>query len=159
MRFALASTWWAVQAESSERPLARRAARIARPARVRMRRRKPCTLARRRLFGWKVRLLMDVLRGRRWACRRRRAAATVATRGRGQLVKNTRNIAPGQTRPLVEKSGGSAPTAIFWLGDLIQLPLTNTLSNQPRGQTRTAGGARSLHESADEHVLVATGAC
>ena len=36
------------QAESSERPLRRRAARIARPARVRMRRRKPCVLARRR---------------------------------------------------------------------------------------------------------------
>ena len=45
------------QAESSERPLRRRAARMARPARVRMRRRKPCVLARRRLFGWKVRLL------------------------------------------------------------------------------------------------------
>ena len=30
---------------------------MARPARVRMRRRKPCVLARRRLFGWKVRLL------------------------------------------------------------------------------------------------------
>lgn len=29
---------------------------MARPARVRMRNRKPWTLARRRLFGWKVRL-------------------------------------------------------------------------------------------------------
>jgi hypothetical protein len=45
------------QAESSERPLRRRADRMARPARVRMRRRKPCVFARRRLFGWKVRLL------------------------------------------------------------------------------------------------------
>ena len=45
------------QAESSTRPLRRRAARMARPARVRMRSRKPCVLARRRLFGWKVRLL------------------------------------------------------------------------------------------------------
>lgn len=35
----------------------RRAARIARPARVRIRTRKPCLRARRRLFGWKVRLL------------------------------------------------------------------------------------------------------
>jgi hypothetical protein len=33
---------------------------MARPARVRMRRRKPCVLARRRLFGWKVRLLTRV---------------------------------------------------------------------------------------------------
>lgn len=44
-------------AESSRRPLRRRAATMARPARVRMRSRKPCVLARRRLFGWKVRLL------------------------------------------------------------------------------------------------------
>jgi hypothetical protein len=50
------------QAESSERPLRRRAARIARPARVRMRRRNPWVLARRRLFGWKVRLLTIGLR-------------------------------------------------------------------------------------------------
>src|SRR6478609_8575479 len=33
---------------------------MARPARVRMRSRKPCVLARRRLFGWKVRLLTVV---------------------------------------------------------------------------------------------------
>lgn len=45
------------QAASSVRPLRRRAARMARPARVRMRSRKPCVLARCRLFGWKVRLL------------------------------------------------------------------------------------------------------
>ena len=37
--------------------MVRRAPRIERPARVRMRRRKPWVLARRRLFGWKVRLL------------------------------------------------------------------------------------------------------
>ena len=45
------------QADSSPRPLRRRACRMARPARVRIRRRKPWVLARRRLFGWKVRLL------------------------------------------------------------------------------------------------------
>lgn len=44
------------QADSCERPLRRRAVRIARPARVRIRSRNPCVLARRRLFGWKVRL-------------------------------------------------------------------------------------------------------
>lgn len=44
-------------AERAARPLPRRFARIARPARVRIRRRKPWVLARRRLFGWKVRLL------------------------------------------------------------------------------------------------------
>jgi hypothetical protein len=45
------------QALSLSRPLRRRAARMARPARVRMRSRNPCVLARRRLFGWNVRLL------------------------------------------------------------------------------------------------------
>jgi hypothetical protein len=39
------------QADSSVRPLERRAARMARPARVRMRSRKPWVLARRLLFG------------------------------------------------------------------------------------------------------------
>jgi hypothetical protein len=39
------------------RPLLRRAARMARPARVRMRSRNPWVRDRRRLFGWKVRLL------------------------------------------------------------------------------------------------------
>lgn len=45
------------QADSSARPFRRRAARMARPARVLMRWRKPWFLARRRLFGWNVRLL------------------------------------------------------------------------------------------------------
>ena len=40
------------QADRRARPLARRAERIARPARVRMRSRKPWVFARRRLFGW-----------------------------------------------------------------------------------------------------------
>ena len=45
------------QTASCSRPLRRRAARTARPARVRIRSRKPWTFARRRLFGWNVRLL------------------------------------------------------------------------------------------------------
>jgi hypothetical protein len=45
------------QALSRSRPLRLRAARTARPARVRIRSRKPWVLARRRLFGWNVRLL------------------------------------------------------------------------------------------------------
>src|SRR6201996_3553671 len=44
------------QAVSERRPLRRRFDTISRPARVRIRSRKPCTRARRRLFGWKVRL-------------------------------------------------------------------------------------------------------
>lgn len=43
------------QAESRARPLRRRALRMARPDRVRMRARNPCLRARRRVFGWKVR--------------------------------------------------------------------------------------------------------
>ena len=50
------------QAESSARPLRRRPAMIARPARVLIRARKPCVLARRRVLGWKVRLLTVDLR-------------------------------------------------------------------------------------------------
>src|SRR5699024_12516642 len=45
----------------ARRPLRRRAATIERRARVRIRSRKPCTLARRRLFGWEVRLLTVLL--------------------------------------------------------------------------------------------------
>ena len=43
-------------AVSLRRPLPRRFDTIARPARVRIRSRNPCTRARRRLLGWKVRL-------------------------------------------------------------------------------------------------------
>jgi hypothetical protein len=42
------------QADSRARPRSRRALRMARPARVLMRCRKPCFFARRRLLGWKV---------------------------------------------------------------------------------------------------------
>jgi hypothetical protein len=47
------------QALTRARPLRRRAAMMARPARVRMRSLNPCVLARRRLFGWNVRLLTE----------------------------------------------------------------------------------------------------
>jgi hypothetical protein len=47
-------------AESSVRPLRRRAAKIERPARVRIRNLNPCTFARRRLLGWNVLLLIAV---------------------------------------------------------------------------------------------------
>jgi hypothetical protein len=54
------------QADSLERPLRRRDDRIERPARVRMRSRKPCFLERRRLFGWNVRLLTGLPHVGRW---------------------------------------------------------------------------------------------
>src|SRR5699024_3461336 len=60
-RFAVLSTagrWTSRrQADSSTRPLRRRDDRIARPARVRIRTRNPWVRLRRRLLGWKVRLL------------------------------------------------------------------------------------------------------
>ena len=40
------------QADRRVRPLSRRALRMDRPARVRMRARNPCLRARRRVFGW-----------------------------------------------------------------------------------------------------------
>jgi hypothetical protein len=43
------------QADNRLRPFSRRALMIERPARVRIRARKPCFRARRRVFGWKVR--------------------------------------------------------------------------------------------------------
>lgn len=55
------------QALSRSRPLRRRAASTARPARVRMRSRNPCVFARWRLLGWKVRLLTSCSRrGQSW---------------------------------------------------------------------------------------------
>ena len=48
------------QADSRARPLARLFFRIDRPARVRMRARKPCFRLRRRLLGWKVRLVIGL---------------------------------------------------------------------------------------------------
>lgn len=47
----------ATQAARRLRPLRRRPARMARPARVRIRSRNPWVFARRRLFGWNVRLV------------------------------------------------------------------------------------------------------
>jgi hypothetical protein len=59
------------QADSVRRPLRRRFDTIARPARVLIRSRNPCTRARLRLFGWKVRLpLATAYLLVRWAPRR-----------------------------------------------------------------------------------------
>lgn len=63
---------------------------MARPARVRIRRRKPCFLARRRLFGWKVRLLTTDSKGHSgkytaWhrRCRSKAASSAVAPQETG----------------------------------------------------------------------------
>jgi hypothetical protein len=69
------------QAESFARPLRRRAERIARPARVRIRRRNPWVFARRRLFGWNVRLLTEELQTRYGVDARNGAGTTRRTAG------------------------------------------------------------------------------
>jgi len=70
------------------RPLRRRAARIARPARVRMRSRNPCVFARWRLFGWNVRLLTETPGTGRPA-----RALTNAPRGFQDIVNRARPAA------------------------------------------------------------------
>lgn len=73
------------QALSRSRPLRLRAARMARPARVRMRSRNPCVLARRRLFGWNVRLLTGTPGGRFLTC---------TGRSRGRRPRRARQPVP-----------------------------------------------------------------
>jgi hypothetical protein len=70
------------------RPLRRRAARIARPARVRMRNRNPCVFARWRLFGWNVRLLTGTPGTGRPA-----RALTDAPRGFQDMLNRARPVA------------------------------------------------------------------
>src|SRR6266511_3271987 len=78
------------QAAKRARPLARRDEMIARPARVRMRSRKPWVFARRRLFGWYVRLLTVWLRLRMlWA-----ACALVTWLAHGGPATRARHRAP-----------------------------------------------------------------
>src|SRR4051795_2838709 len=123
-----------------------------------MRRRKPCTLARRRLFGWKVRLLMDVLRGRRWACRRRRRPPLWRHVAAGNWLKIR------ATWPPVKRGPGGEIRGLRSGGDILAGGFDPTSPDeyveQPAARPNPYRRRRTLaHESADEHVLVATGAC
>jgi hypothetical protein len=98
---------------------------MARPARVRMRSRKPCVLARRRLFGWKVRLLTVGLHRRSASssvrsCRRRRAAPSSA---------------PPPHRPSSALAGGFAASG--GSGTSAAHSTTTVRSPAPPGQTCT----------------------
>jgi hypothetical protein len=73
------------QADSRVRPLDRRWAMMARPALVRMRSRKPWVFARRRLFGWYVRLLTSASPSS--VHPGRRTAGVVAWSGSGVAVQ------------------------------------------------------------------------
>ncbi len=112
------------QAERLARPLPRRFARIARPARVRIRRRKPWVLARRRLFGWKVRLLTrglqkeSVVAGCRLGCHRAPTSSSLTpecTASRSLI----RDLCPSE-------AGGSSHR---------QLDLVTVRAATPSGQT------------------------
>lgn len=119
------------QADSARRPLRRRPDTIARPARVRIRKRKPCTRARRRLFGWKVRLPLATTFSSLFAIRplRRFASGSSAVRPEvvllllagavpgwfrvaavsptfGRLFEGTDEPSPGQTWPAATPSRG-----------------------------------------------------
>lgn len=78
------------QAVSFSRPLRRREAMIERPARVRIRRRKPWVLARRRLFGWNVRLLTRVSVALRRAIHR----GSAQVRPRQRYVSGAKGVKP-----------------------------------------------------------------
>src|SRR3954465_574429 len=100
-----------------------------------MRRRKPCTLARRRLFGWKVRLLMDVLRGRRWACRRSGVRRSGGAKPRNWL--KIRAAGRPVKRGRLEKTVRTPPTAIFCVGDLNPTPPEEYVEQPAARPTRT----------------------
>jgi hypothetical protein len=74
--------------------LRRRAARMARPALVRMRSRKPCVLARRRLFGWNVRLLTGDSR----------SGAFIAMPGPARGRASARQNRPGKLGPFTVRA-------------------------------------------------------
>lgn len=120
------------QADRLLRPLPRRFARIARPARVRIRRRKPWVLARRRLFGWKVRLLTRGLQKESVAAECRpgchRAPTSSSHYARVHRFPITlRDLCPSE-------AGGSSHR---------QLDLVTVRAATPSGQTGAARGTLS----------------
>ena len=82
------------------RPLRRRAARIARPAFVDIRFRKPCVLARFRLFGWYVRFTVILL-----SVHRRKAGHKPGDYSGGSAGVSTRESAAGTSRSMSSPEG------------------------------------------------------
>ena len=134
-------------AESSARPLRRRPARIARPARVRIRRRKPWVFARRRLFGWNVRLVTSLSNYFGEAHR-------PGTSGAGLLLRLTTRCAhraparrAGTTQ---EPSTTAAPRYAGHRGSVKRVPRSNLDTSEyptdPTGDTpNLTGASRRLH--------------
>ena len=144
------------------RPLRRRAERTARPARVRMRSRKPCVFARRRLFGWNVRLLTGtpdagkvfgppptgVLAQRsappEWPDLR-------TLRGLAATVKPVRPVA-GRHSPFAERAHGSAPR--LWTVRPVCAPAVCTERHQQRRALHsiTRGVAHAVEKPVEHDV-------
>jgi hypothetical protein len=124
------------QTLTRERPLRRRAASIARPARVRMRSRNPCVFARRRLFGWNVRLLTGTP-GTPGLVR----CGRLAPRRFQDIAKRARSVAGQEKRyagqaPLVKPLRSTAP----FIRSVLALPSARVaLRRRPR---RSAGSRR-----------------
>src|SRR6516165_5589437 len=110
------------QALSWARPLCLRAARTARPARVRIRSRKPCVLARRRLFGWNVRLLTG-------APGKVSVTGTLDRRARGPRI----DLRLPSGRPPFARHA-PLPRLRLWKANLPELSRSSRAAGMPRAQ-------------------------
>lgn len=113
------------------RPLRRRDDKMARPARVRMRSRNPCTLWRRRLFGWYVRLLTSSLR---WCSGAVTPAVSQITRWSDGAGAKPRGF--GRHRP---PTRGSGPQGQNWSVDM-----RHPSTPGDRGTVRAASPRRQI---------------
>ncbi len=132
------------------RPLARRADTIARPARVRIRRRKPCTRARRRLFGWNVRLPLATVKlldtstpapGRRWCADGREF---------GELEFGWPPARPPSRIRIPHMCAAGDRSRVLTPGNRVKPPVDHGASDgrEPRiGRTKPRGSNRSARSS------------
>src|SRR3954453_19456290 len=119
---------------------------IARPARVRIRSRKPCVLDRRRLFGWKVRLLT-----RYSYCTTSAGAGPPAdghARGRPPEAGSLRERTAGRT--YLRRTAAPSQTSTSIAEDRVP-PARGPQGRVPRLHPRPAGGAaggrRGVHRA------------
>ena len=101
------------QAESRVRPLSRLALMIARPARVRMRARKPCLRARRRVLGWNVRFTDS--RPSRTCSTNGQAPRPVDQRRAAQASGRRRSLNAPRLGPRRNRSTTARPTVVCYL--------------------------------------------
>jgi hypothetical protein len=109
---------------------------MARPARVRMRRRKPCVLARRRLFGWKVRLLTWISVG----C----GASSTSGRRRGARVGLAVADATAIGKPMESQDPARPAPVGPWACERGRRHARSTIRERRNGGQTGAGG-RATH--------------